>query len=125
MRAGRNYHALVLCWRAGQRSPIHDHKGSSCGVKVLQGTCTETLFDFTDQRYLIPTETRDLHEGHVCGSFDTDIHQVSNLQQAGSDLVTLHIYFPPLLKMGMYTLTSTEVTRFEDPVFEFTGGAGI
>src|SRR5882762_7214046 len=28
MRAGPAYHALILCWRAGQRSPIHDHRGS-------------------------------------------------------------------------------------------------
>ena len=29
---GAAYQALVLCWRNGQRSPIHDHRGSSCGV---------------------------------------------------------------------------------------------
>ena len=39
---GPAYHALVLCWRAGQRSPIHDHSGSSCAVRVLEGIATET-----------------------------------------------------------------------------------
>src|SRR5262245_26005302 len=32
---GPAYQALVLCWRNGQRSPIHNHRGSRCGVKVL------------------------------------------------------------------------------------------
>src|SRR5690349_18454255 len=31
---GDHYEALVLCWLPGQRSPIHDHRGSSCAVKV-------------------------------------------------------------------------------------------
>src|SRR6185436_5550525 len=44
MYAGANYQALVLCWQSGQRSPIHDHTGSSCGVKVIQGVATETIF---------------------------------------------------------------------------------
>ena len=34
---GPAYQALLLCWRNGQRSPIHDHRGSSCGVLILEG----------------------------------------------------------------------------------------
>ena len=29
------YQLLVICWRHGQSSPIHDHFGSSCGVRVF------------------------------------------------------------------------------------------
>src|SRR5580658_1661827 len=46
LRAGEHYHAWVLCWKNGQRSPIHDHAGSSCVVRVLRGTLTETIFEF-------------------------------------------------------------------------------
>src|SRR5688500_12582187 len=45
LRFGTGYHALVLCWRNGQRSPIHDHRGSSCAVRVLSGVATETHFE--------------------------------------------------------------------------------
>ena len=31
----RWYHLLVLCWRSGQRSPIHNHAGSTCGMRIL------------------------------------------------------------------------------------------
>ncbi len=38
------YEILVICWRSGQRSPIHNHAQSTCGLKVLQGVCSETVF---------------------------------------------------------------------------------
>ena len=44
MYAGPSYQALVLCWQSGQRSPIHDHRGSSCAVKIISGIATETSF---------------------------------------------------------------------------------
>ena len=39
------YQLLVICWREGQSSPIHDHFGSACGVRVVDGVATETLFE--------------------------------------------------------------------------------
>ncbi len=124
LRAGRWYHALVLCWRNGQRSPIHDHAGSSCAMRVLRGTLTETLFEFAPNGHVYPTFSRQLLPGGVAGSQDLDIHQVSNLQADGADLVTLHIYTPPLRMMGTYTLTDT--SRGQEPMFiEFCDAAGI
>ncbi len=125
MHAGPGFHALILCWRAGQRSPIHDHRGSSCGVRVLSGTAVETSFDRTPDGLIYATGSRTLHEGEVCGSQDADIHQMSNLQGPGVDLVTLHVYSPPLLKMGMYSLTEAGVGEFVDRVFAFSDGGGI
>src|SRR5262245_38098065 len=46
VKAGPCYNLLVLCWKNGQRSPIHDHKGSVCALRVLRGVLTETLFEF-------------------------------------------------------------------------------
>jgi hypothetical protein len=40
-----------------------------------------------------------LPPGDICASEDADIHQVSNLQAANADLVTLHLSSPPLLRM--------------------------
>src|SRR5438067_1327718 len=30
VQGGQWYNLLVLCWKNGQRSPIHDHAGSTC-----------------------------------------------------------------------------------------------
>jgi cysteine dioxygenase len=125
MRSGRGYHALILCWRNGQRSPIHDHRGSSCAVRVLKGTCSETIFQRTPEGHIYPTQTHRLPAGTCCGSQDTDIHQISNLEADGQDLITLHVYSPPLMVMGQYSLTSSMRTEFADPIGELTEGAGI
>ncbi len=125
MHAGSGYHVLILCWKNGQRSPIHDHRGSSCGVRVIRGVATETSFKHSANGLVYAVASCELPENGVCGSQDTDMHQVSNLQPGDADLVTLHVYSPPLLVMGTYSLTDAHVEDFIDPVFEFTAGAGI
>ncbi len=104
IHAGTHYHAWVLCWKNGQRSPIHDHTGSCCAVRVLRGTLTETLFAFAPNGHIKAISSRDFPEGSVVGSQDSDMHQVSNLQAGSADLVTLHVYAPPLTSMGLYSL---------------------
>jgi len=125
MHAGPAYHALILCWRNGQRSLIHDHRGSSCAVLVIRGAATETKFAMTPHGHVYPTSTRILPEGHLCATQDNDIHQLSNLQPNQGDLVTLHIYSPPLLVMGQYSLTEPTMREFADEVCAFSEGAGI
>jgi len=56
---GPGYQALVLCWLNGQRSPIHNHRGSRCGVKVLRGVATETRFARAPNGMVLPVESRD------------------------------------------------------------------
>ena len=124
VRKGEWYHLLVLCWKNGQRSPIHDHAGSSCGVRVLRGVMTETTFDFAPNGHVKAIGSRDLAAGGVCGSQDSDMHQISNLQAGDADLVTLHVYSPPLLWMGTYSLLDT--SRGQEPMLvEFCDAAGI
>ncbi len=124
MRSGPWYYALVLCWKNGQRSPIHDHAGSSCGVKVLRGTLTETLFEIAPNGHVKATFSRDVLPGTVIGSEDTDMHQVSNLQAGGADLVTLHVYSPPLIAMNTYSITD-QTRGTELMLQEFCDAAGI
>jgi cysteine dioxygenase len=104
VRAGPHYHAWLLCWRNGQRSPIHDHRGSACVVRVLSGRLTETVFELAPNGHVKATFSRDFEEGSLLGSEDSDIHQVSNLQAGSADLVTLHVYAPPLFRMETYSL---------------------
>lgn len=124
VHGGEWYHLLAICWKNGQRSPIHDHAGSSCGVRVLRGVATETRFEFAPNGHIKAVGSRDLAEGSVCGSQDADLHQVSNLQAGTADLVTLHVYSPPLLRMGTYSLI--DQTRGEElMLMEFCDAAGI
>lgn len=125
LHTGPCYQALILCWRGGQRSPIHDHTGSSCCVRVLEGVMTETIFERKRNGMIYAARSTDQAAGTTVGSQDADIHQVSNLQDDGGPLITLHIYSPALLTMNVYSLTDNSITRFDDPVHEFCMGGGI
>ena len=118
MHAGPAYQALILCWRSGQRSPIHDHRGSSCGVRVLSGVATEVKYGRSTSGALEVVRSCDLLQGQVCATQDMDIHEMSNLKSGAGDLVTLHIYSPPLKRMGTYTLDGAAGGDFNDPVFD-------
>lgn len=124
IKASRWYNLLILCWNNGQRSPIHDHVGSSCAVRVLLGTMTETLFEFAPNGHVKAIGSRDVPAGAVVGSRDADMHQVSNLQAHDERLITLHVYSPPLLVMGTYSLHDRE--RGTEPMYlAFSEAAGI
>src|SRR5262245_34690168 len=124
VRSGPFYSFLVLCWKNGQRSPIHDHKGSSCAVRIVEGVASETLFELAPNGHIRPTISRDVNAGATIGSQDTDIHQISNLQAGGKNLITIHIYSPALMVMGTYNLLDTK--RGEELMFEeFHDAAGI
>ena len=122
---GPAYQALLLCWRNGQRSPIHDHRGSSCGVRILEGTATETIFERNTNGLVYPVSTVEMSVGQISATQDADIHQVSNLMPGADNLLTLHVYSPPLLVMGRYSLTESKVIEYRDPVYEFSMGEGI
>ena len=125
VRQGPWYHGLVVCWRSGQRSPIHNHAGSTCGVRVLTGVATETVFAMTPSRLIKPASSTDLRAPGTSVSSDRFIHQVSNLQAPGCDLITLHVYSPPLLRMDTYSLTDATIGEFRPMVLEHALGSGI
>lgn len=125
MRDGAWYHLLVLCWRSGQRSPIHNHAGSTCGFRILTGVATETIFQTTPSSQVVASSSHDWYAGDICVAQDRDIHQVSNLQAPGTDLMTLHIYSPPLLRMDTYSLTDRTIGEFRPVILEHDFGSGI
>jgi cysteine dioxygenase len=123
VKAASNYHVWVMCWKAGQRSPIHDHGASICAVRVLHGTATVTHFAWSASGDVLATHSEEVAVGGIMGTQDGDLHQVSNLQGAGKELITLHVYTPPLLRMGTYSML--DATRSVDVWTECIEGAGI
>lgn len=97
------WHELVaLCWRSGDVTPIHDHEGSSCAFKVIEGEGTEIRFTRTPSGLVCPGAVNRMPEGYLCAADDADIHQVANMQAPGQDLITLHIYSPAIESMRTY-----------------------
>lgn len=99
------FEALLLCWEPGQRTPLHNHKGSCCVVRVLQGTATEIVYKHSNSGLLFPVVSHECTVGQSIASYDSDIHQMANLGSA--NMVTLHIYAPALTKMELLSLDNT------------------
>jgi uncharacterized NAD(P)/FAD-binding protein YdhS/predicted metal-dependent enzyme (double-stranded beta helix superfamily) len=118
VRRRPHYEALVLCWKSGQRSPIHNHLGSSCVVRVVEGRATETQYVFSPCGRLVPQRSRTYSAGSVTGCRDEAIHQMANLEAPGQDLITLHVYSPPpsswnYFKLDVTTLADHDVLLSE------------
>jgi cysteine dioxygenase len=96
-----DFEALLLCWRAGQRSPIHDHANSMCAVYTVQGQLSAENYRLTPAGHIRPDSSEEFQPGAVLSIEKTEIHQVSNLQGT-DDLITLHFYLGPLEKSRIY-----------------------
>ncbi|MCH7703075.1 MAG: hypothetical protein IID37_15445, partial [Planctomycetes bacterium] len=79
----------------------------------------------TPSRLLKATHSRDLVAGGVITLVDPYVHQVSNLQEPSRDLITLHVYSPPLLQMDTFSLTDGHVGEFRPSVYDHEAGSGI
>lgn len=95
------FQLLVLGWLPGQKSPIHNHRGSQCCVRVLQGTAVETVYSQTSNG-LFDFDTTNYPIGSMLCGEDADIHTVENLASSHDGLVTMHIYRPALTQMQLF-----------------------
>jgi cysteine dioxygenase len=103
---------LVLCWRPGHRTPIHDHNGSHGGVKICKGMLWETTFSYDPVKGLAYKAAREYSPGSVTGSDVPDIHQLGNPDVSGQDLITLHVYAPPLGVLHTYKPGSAKIDLY-------------
>jgi cysteine dioxygenase len=99
---------LVLCWRPGQRTPIHDHNGSFGAVRVISGVMWETMFEMDGGRGLAYKSSREWTPGGVTGADIPDIHQLGNPDVSGQGLISLHLYAPPLTSLNIYKIGGTQ-----------------
>jgi predicted metal-dependent enzyme (double-stranded beta helix superfamily) len=105
---------LVLCWRPGQQSTIHDHAGSLNAIRVHHGRLISRLYlaagDAAPGRgpvRLAAEQTVDA--GSLIGLDRAGIHQLANL--SADELVTVHLYAPPLPAVNVYSTEHDGVER--------------
>lgn len=91
------FQIILLCWKPGQASPVHDHGESACGVRVLAGEATESVFaDGIDER-ATPSTVHALRVGAVSANTGKFVHRIAN--NSRQNLITLHVYSPPLVSV--------------------------
>jgi len=89
--------AWLICWMDDHDTGFHDHDVSAGAVAVVSGAVRE-------ERLAIAGAPRErvLTAGQSFRFSAADIHRV---RHAGADpAVTLHVYSPPLLRMGAYAI---------------------
>ena len=108
---------LVLCWKPGQRTVIHDHNGSCGAVLVQQGVLWETTFNFDEQHGLRYKSVNEHQPGAVTGADVPDIHQLGNPDVSEQNLITIHVYSPPLGVLHTYKPGSAQIELYtpEEP----------
>jgi cysteine dioxygenase len=99
----RDFECLVLCWKPGQRSPIHDHANSICTVYTLDGVLSADNYRKTTNGHIRADYSEDFKPGSVLSIQTSEIHQVSNLQDT-EDLISLHFYLGPLENSFLYSV---------------------
>jgi len=88
------YELVAICWTPGQLTPIHDHVGSDCAFKIVDGISTETTYSLNEQGLAYQIGVKEYQAGDICASDESDIHRVSN--NSNNELINLHVYTPPL-----------------------------
>jgi len=103
---------LVLCWRPGHKTPIHDHNGSHGVVRVHSGVLWESIFAYDETAGLGYRSGRECQAGEVTGAGVPDIHRLGNPEDSGQDLITIHIYAPPLGVLNTYKVGSPKIDLY-------------
>ena len=103
---------LVICWRPGQQTPIHDHNGSHGVVKVQKGLMWESIFTYQEDKGLSYDTGRECSVGTITGAEIPDIHRLGNPEDSGQDLITIHVYAPPLGVLKTYKVGSSQIDLY-------------
>ncbi|MHC4829415.1 MAG: cysteine dioxygenase [Planctomycetota bacterium] len=103
---------LVLCWKPGQVTTIHDHAGSLNVTRVFSGNLTSRAFEEYERpapgRALVRLANEERLERDCFSCVDHgEIHQLANTSD--SPLVTVHVYARPLKDINVYCPDSGEI----------------
>jgi len=105
---------MLLCWNPETFSPIHDHAGVECVLRVIQGEIQEKQYEYPGddpEKELQHLRTITVKAGDISFINDTiAIHSVGNAStQFGA---TLHCYMPPYSKCRCF-LDDTSSESFD------------
>jgi cysteine dioxygenase len=87
-----NFKIIVISWKNGQESPIHDHPNNGCLMKVISGSLIETKFIKNDN-------DNSLHKSKVTIINTNEISYIEGNKilhkiNTCEDSVSIHIYSP-------------------------------
>jgi len=109
------FELILICWKAGQKSPIHNHENQSCWMTILEGDIQETYFHIEtqdDDNHVKLREGRSQthHAGEI--GFISDDIALHNVRPVNSkNGISLHLYSLPITCCNVYCEQTGRVVR--------------
>ena len=95
------FELILLCWEAGQCTPIHDHGGEECWVKIIEGEFKETIYQMGEKGELNKVKSTILKPGDISYMIDfMGCHSLENCSSKRS--MSLHLYAKPIRTCQSY-----------------------
>lgn len=89
------FELILICWCKGHSTPIHDHNGEECWVKVIEGEFKETIYKENENGALTLVKTSISKPDQVTYMKDfMGFHSLENLSDKKS--MSLHLYAKPI-----------------------------
>ncbi|ORY00569.1 cysteine dioxygenase type I, partial [Basidiobolus meristosporus CBS 931.73] len=129
------FNLLVLCWGEGQQSPIHDHAGSHCVMKILDGELTESQYhwpenfdesklhgDSHNSKPMSLLQKSVYERDEVTYISDKiGLHRVSN-DSPVKKAISLHLYTPPIKSCNTFCEDTSVARKSGNCVFHSIHG---
>ena len=117
----KKFELILLCWEKGQKTPIHDHGGEECWVKVIQGELRETLYKIDEAGELKMVKSTISKAGDISYMIDfMGFHRLENVSKKRG--MSLHLYAKPIRNCKMFDENSRKFVSKDlsyNTVFEF------
>lgn len=111
--ATERFELLLICWDAGQVSPVHNHEGQRCWMGVIEGCLAEEHFAMPDPGHRGPLDVghrREFEQGKVAYiSDEIALHRISTAPSTRS--VSLHLYALPIRECNLYCDRTGNIER--------------
>lgn len=106
------FELILLCWEAGQITPVHDHGGEECWVKVIEGEFEETIYRMNDANELTEIKSAVSQKNGITYMIDfMGFHSLKNISDQRS--CSLHLYAKPIRSCNSYDDESGELVHRE------------
>lgn len=95
------FELILICWCEGHATPIHDHGGEECWVKVIEGEFKETIYkkNEDDELYSVKSSISKANDVTYMKDF-MGFHSLENVSNKRS--MSLHLYAKPIRKCNVF-----------------------
>lgn len=106
------FELILLCWEKGQKTPIHDHGGEECWVKVIQGGFKETIYRVNKDGELKSVNSIISKTGDTSYMIDfMGCHRLENINDGRT--ISLHLYAKPIRNCQLFDENTRTFVRKE------------